>query len=352
MRQSWSIGCVRLRGLVAVLALGAGLVILSGAPPSVFAEAAAQQAEPAAPAVLPIPVPEIAQREEDVAALRRQSAERLAGDPRVQDTERRLPDASAWIRARLAGTTQALDASTSTSALNNLTDSWTLMRSTLAAGRRGGLRADDLGGAGSRAGCPTCCPACSTTRLLLVGFLFAVSALSFALTRITILAGAFGVGIGIGLQERGGQLRRRADPPARAPDPRRRLDRDRRLAGRGPRDRVPREHDPHVRRCRGDRPERQADVRGDHQLDAVDRKRRVDLTVTVAYATDPAQVLDVLRKDRRGVSQGARRAGAAGSVPRVPRRRVDLRAARGHASRRRVRTQRPGHGRASRPRRG
>ena len=36
--------------------------------------------------------------------------------------------------------------------------------------------------------------------ILLVGFIFAVAALGFDLTRITILAGALGVGIGIGLQ--------------------------------------------------------------------------------------------------------------------------------------------------------
>ncbi|HXJ80410.1 MAG TPA: mechanosensitive ion channel domain-containing protein [Candidatus Methylomirabilis sp.] len=77
-------------------------------------------------------MPEIAQRAEEVMALARQSADRLAADSRIQDVENRLADASEWIRARLVATTEALHASPSEGALTNLTDSWTLMRGRLA----------------------------------------------------------------------------------------------------------------------------------------------------------------------------------------------------------------------------
>ena len=85
----------------------------------------------AAPPIVPIPVPEIAERAGDVAALLRQTDARLADDRRVPDIEERLPEATVWIGARLVGTTEALSSSPSSSALANLTDSWTLARSRL-----------------------------------------------------------------------------------------------------------------------------------------------------------------------------------------------------------------------------
>jgi potassium efflux system protein len=68
-----------------------------------------------------------------VTALLRQGAERVATDPEVQDVDSRLPAASEWIRRRLVATTQTLNWSPSASALADLSDSWTLMRSELAA---------------------------------------------------------------------------------------------------------------------------------------------------------------------------------------------------------------------------
>jgi small-conductance mechanosensitive channel len=56
---------------------------------------------------------------------------RLADDRRVADIEERLPEVTGWIGARLVGTTEALSASPSSSALATLTDSWTLARSGL-----------------------------------------------------------------------------------------------------------------------------------------------------------------------------------------------------------------------------
>ena len=129
--SAWSpsIACVRGRAVVALV--GVSVVWWGFAPPPTFAQPAPQAAQPAQPTATPIPVPEIAQRAEDVATLLRQSAERLATDPEVQDVETRLPAASEWIRRRLVGTTQTLDSSPSSSALADLSDSWLVMRSEL-----------------------------------------------------------------------------------------------------------------------------------------------------------------------------------------------------------------------------
>src|SRR6059036_2264096 len=91
-----------------------------------------QQKEPVQPAITPIPVPEIAQRAEQVPPTLR-SVEQIAAGPDVQDIEARLPAAGEWIRGRLAGTTQALASSPSANALATLADSWRVMRGRLAA---------------------------------------------------------------------------------------------------------------------------------------------------------------------------------------------------------------------------
>ena len=120
------------RGLIAVLALtGTSFVSADTAPPPSSPRPGGEQAAPAPPTVVPIPVPEIAERAAGVMALLRQSEARFADDPRLQEVENRLPEASGWIRPRLIGTTQVLVSSPSPSALATLTDSWVLMRSTL-----------------------------------------------------------------------------------------------------------------------------------------------------------------------------------------------------------------------------
>jgi potassium-dependent mechanosensitive channel len=118
--------------LIVAVALGAIMITHAVA----LAAAAAPQPPTAlalapASAVVPIPVPEIAERARDVAALLRQTDARLAEDRRVPDIEERLPKATAWIAARLVATTETLSSSPSSSALANLTDSWTLTRSRL-----------------------------------------------------------------------------------------------------------------------------------------------------------------------------------------------------------------------------
>jgi len=105
----------------------------SGVAPA-SAQAAPQltpQKEPVQPAATPIPVPEIAQRAELVAALLR-SIEQIGTGPGVEDIEAQLPTADESIRRRLVGTTQALMSSPSENALAILSDSWRLMRSKLA----------------------------------------------------------------------------------------------------------------------------------------------------------------------------------------------------------------------------
>ena len=133
MRPSWPAPGAEGRGLIAAVAL-AGMSLLSPGvgPLPAAAQAVAPTTAPASPPVLPIPIPEIAQRAEEVAALLRQSAERLAADSPVTDIEHRLPDASEWIRVRLVATAQALDSSPSVSGLATLSDSWNLMRGRLA----------------------------------------------------------------------------------------------------------------------------------------------------------------------------------------------------------------------------
>ena len=131
-RQQWPIAGACVRSLIAVVALsGTAFASADTSPPPPSARPVDQQTAPASAPVLPIPVPEIAARAADVAALLRESEARLADDRGVQDVEIRLRDASGWIRARLVGTTEALDSSPSSGALANLTESWMLMRSKL-----------------------------------------------------------------------------------------------------------------------------------------------------------------------------------------------------------------------------
>src|SRR5438552_2724049 len=111
----------------------AALALWGSAALPVSAQPAAsqtQQKEPVQPAVVPIPVPEIAQRAEQVPPALR-SVEQIATGSDVQDIEAQLPAAAAWIRGRLMGTTQALASSPSANALATVTDSWRVMRSRL-----------------------------------------------------------------------------------------------------------------------------------------------------------------------------------------------------------------------------
>ncbi len=130
---AWSSSVACVRGLALVALACVVFMPWGSAPPSASAQPATQAAQPAQPAATPIPIPEIAQRAEEVATLLRQSAERVATDPEVQDVENRLSAASERIRSRLVATTQTLDSSPPASALADLSDSWMAMRSELAA---------------------------------------------------------------------------------------------------------------------------------------------------------------------------------------------------------------------------
>jgi hypothetical protein len=96
---AWSSSVARVRGLLAVALAGALLVSLGSAAPPTSAQPATQTTRPAQPAATPIPVPEIAQRAEEVATLLRQSAERVATDPEVQASPPQRCAFSTGIRA-------------------------------------------------------------------------------------------------------------------------------------------------------------------------------------------------------------------------------------------------------------
>ena len=111
---------------------GAPYVLGSGAPAPVSAQSPAERTAPTTPTVSPIPIPEIAQRAEDVTALLRRRAEQLAASPEIEAIESRLPAVAEEIPRRLAVTRQALVSSPSPSALTMLADSWRVTRSELA----------------------------------------------------------------------------------------------------------------------------------------------------------------------------------------------------------------------------
>jgi potassium-dependent mechanosensitive channel len=131
-RRSLKISVARVRVLIViahvctVLGLwGSGFVIVASA------QSAPQPNAPLPPTVSPIPVPEVAQRAEQVAPALR-SIEQIATGSDVQEIEAQLPAADAWIHERLVGTTQALASSPSANGLATLTDSWRVMRGRLA----------------------------------------------------------------------------------------------------------------------------------------------------------------------------------------------------------------------------
>jgi potassium-dependent mechanosensitive channel len=132
-RGEWSTTVVSVRRLMVLALTGTALVgSLSGSFPALAQPASPQQGS-APPSSKPIPIPEIAQRAEDVATLLRQSTERVGADRDVRDVEGGLLAASEWIRERLLRSTRVLTSASSPNTLTNLTESWQLMRARLTA---------------------------------------------------------------------------------------------------------------------------------------------------------------------------------------------------------------------------
>lgn len=95
--------------LVGLLMVGSAAV---AAPPTALPVAAATQSVPSvASAVTPIPIPEIAQRAEQVTTLLRSAQTPDASD--LHDAELELTATADWIHKRLLSTTEALASSLS-----------------------------------------------------------------------------------------------------------------------------------------------------------------------------------------------------------------------------------------------
>jgi small-conductance mechanosensitive channel len=115
--------------LAALAVLGPAVAASAPAAPPVTT--AAQSTQGPASAIVPIPIPEIAQRAEQVTTLLRSGQAPDGSDS--DDVEQALTEAADWIRKRHASTTQALASSPSASGVANLVDSWQAMRTRLVA---------------------------------------------------------------------------------------------------------------------------------------------------------------------------------------------------------------------------
>jgi hypothetical protein len=128
----WSTTVVSVRRLIVLALSGTALVGSLSEPFPTFAQPITRQEGSAPPSSRLIPIPEIAQRAEDMASLLRQSTERVGVSRDVRDVEGGLAAASEWIRKRLLRTTRVLASASSPDTLTNLAESWQLMRSQLA----------------------------------------------------------------------------------------------------------------------------------------------------------------------------------------------------------------------------
>lgn len=117
--------------VLAVLAVLGPALAASAQPAARPAAGAAQTAQGQASTITPIPVPEIAQRAEQVTTLLRPAQTPEASE--FDDTELLLTGAADSITKHHASTVEALASSPSASALANLADSWQAMRSRLVA---------------------------------------------------------------------------------------------------------------------------------------------------------------------------------------------------------------------------
>ncbi len=116
--------------LAALVLLGSALAV-SAEPIARPPAPAAGPTQAAATTITPIPIPEIAQRAEQVTTLLRSGQAADSSESDGADLE--LADAADRIRKRHVSTTEALASSPSANALANLADSWQAMRSRLVA---------------------------------------------------------------------------------------------------------------------------------------------------------------------------------------------------------------------------
>jgi small-conductance mechanosensitive channel len=128
---------VRARALVSTAHALAALALLGSAfaasaqPTARPAATGAQSSQGPASTITPIPIPEIAQRAEQVTTLLRSAQTPEASE--LDDAERELTRAADWIHKRHVRTTETLASSPSANALANLADAWQAMRSRLVA---------------------------------------------------------------------------------------------------------------------------------------------------------------------------------------------------------------------------
>ena len=164
--------------------------------------------------------------------------------------------------------------------------------------------------------------------VLLLGFLLAISAAGVDLNKVSLLAGAFGVGIGFGLQnvvnnfvsglillyERPVQLGDMVEVGGTTGEVRR-------IGIRSSTIRTPQGAEVIVPN---------SNLISDRVVNWTlsDRRRRMDIKVGVAYGTDPERVLALLVGVARAHPRRARRSRAAGALHRLRRELARLRAAR------------------------
>jgi potassium-dependent mechanosensitive channel len=116
---------------LAALALLGSAFAASAQPTARPAATGAQSSQGPASTITPIPIPEIAQRAEQVTTLLRSAQTPEASE--LDDAERELTRAADWIHKRHVRTTETLASSPSANALANLADAWQAMRSRLVA---------------------------------------------------------------------------------------------------------------------------------------------------------------------------------------------------------------------------
>ena len=132
----WTSGCERLRGVVAVSLVVAGLVVASAPgwpadaatlPPTAKEQKSSSDEQPA------IPVAEVAGRADEVGTFLRSLDEQLPASPQIQRIEQELPAVSERLADRFEQTQQTIASRRALGTLDALVDSWRSSRGGLVA---------------------------------------------------------------------------------------------------------------------------------------------------------------------------------------------------------------------------